>query len=130
MNKYKNIKIEFNGIMFDSKDEADFYKYLLESYDKDKIIIQPAFILQNAFINEYSKTKMKPIIYIADFQIDNIVYDIKGFSTPVALLKKKMFIFKYPNLKLIWLARNPKKFGGGFIEVEKLKKLRKAKNGK
>ena len=55
MNKYKNIKIEFNGIMFDSKDEADFYKYLLESYDKDKIIIQPAFILQNAFINEYSK---------------------------------------------------------------------------
>lgn len=125
MNKYRNIKIELHGIKFDSKDEANFYEYLLQIHGADKIIIQPLFILQDKFINEYTRRKIRPIIYIADFQVGNIVYDIKGFATPVALLKKKMFMFRYPNLKLMWVTKNPKKFGGGFINTEELKILRK-----
>jgi len=60
----------------------------------------PVFELQPAFIR--GNKKYRPITYEADFQyLENnkmIVEDYKGFRTQAYLLKKKMFIYKYPNI--------------------------------
>ena len=45
INKYKNKKVEFEGIKFDSEMEKDFYIYLLKNHKKDEIIIQPSYTL-------------------------------------------------------------------------------------
>ena len=66
--------------------------------------------------------------YVADFLIYHIdgsleVIDIKGFAVPVAILKKKLFNYKYIDLKLTWLVRNLKY--GGWVEYDELKRLRR-----
>lgn len=68
------------------------------------------------------------INYIADFKIYNKdgsveIIDIKGFETTDFRLKKKMFEYKYPELTLVCLTY-VKKYGG-WIETDKLKKIRK-----
>jgi len=44
---------------------------------------------------------MKEINYIPDFQISNIIIDVKGCATVDFKLKAKMFKYKYPDLQLI-----------------------------
>jgi len=127
MNKYKNIKIKQDDIEFSSKHEAEFYSYLLTLYPKEKIILQPRFILQDKFIDEWTNTKIRIVEYVADFQYENVIWDVKGFATETAKLKRKLFLYKYPNIQLIWVTKCPKKYGGGFIEVEELERLKKGK---
>ena len=96
--------------------------------------MQPQYILQP----KYTKfgVNIRPITYIADFLIYHIdgsteVIDVKGMEIPVGVIKKKMFNYIYPNLKLTWVARSLKYSDTGWIECEQLKKLRKAaKNDK
>ena len=73
--------------------------------DKGRIsslVLQPAFVLQEGFYSISSTRKISEIKYIADFQyIENgavVVEDVKGFKTPVYILKKKMFLKRYPDL--------------------------------
>lgn len=125
-NKYKNNKITKYNIKFDSIAELQYYEYLLTVYKKDDIIIKPKFVLQNKFFNEYENKTYSKIIYEADFQIDNIVIDVKGFPSPVAKLKRKLFINKYPTLILEWIILAPKKYGGDFIKYDELNAIRKS----
>ena len=90
-----------DGIKFDSKVESDYYLYL-KSLGKE-FTLQPKYILQDKFINNQGEN-ISPIYYIADFAYDDIVVDIKGMPTSEAKLKRKLFMKKYPNLKLKWLA--------------------------
>lgn len=97
--KYGNKKITLYGIKFDSISESKFFLYLLNKYNREEIILQPKYILQDKFIDNIGK-KIRPITYLADFQIGNYVIDIKGFETQVFKLKEKLFRFKYPTYKL------------------------------
>lgn len=102
MNKYKNKKVIYDGITFDSIKEKNRYieLKLLERAGLIKDLkLQYEFELQPAFIL-YNK-KIRKISYIADFYYfdnklnDYVVEDTKGMRTDVYKIKKKMFEFKY-----------------------------------
>lgn len=104
-NKYHAKKTEADGVVFDSKYEAEVWNKLkmLERIGQIKDLErQKRFILQEEYINN-KKEKIRPISYIADFSYirtkDNqkIVMDTKSSATrtPVYLIKKKMFEYKY-----------------------------------
>ena len=99
-NKYKNKKINIDGIDFDSKDEANFYIYLTNKFKNTDIFLQPKFLLQEKF-RDSDNILIREINYIADFRINNVVIDIKGFATTDFKLKLKMFKFKYRELKIL-----------------------------
>lgn len=100
-NKYKNKKVVYNGIKFDSKKEMDYYIKLnmLEKAGKIKDLrLQVPFVVLETFkLNDktYKKTK-----YIADFTYYDKegkyhVVDTKGVRTDVYKLKKKLMAWKY-----------------------------------
>ncbi len=134
MTKYNNKKIVADGITFDSKEEYRYYELLKEKKAQGLIVnfeLQPKYLLQPLF--KYNGKTIRAIHYIADFLIYHLdgteeVIDIKGMAVPVALMKRKMMQYKYPELKLTWLSRSLK-YGDtdGWIEYDELKKRRKAK---
>jgi len=128
-NKYRNEKEEFEGIKFDSKAEAEFYKYLLKNYKKEEIILQPEFVLQEKFRDSKGKAQRESK-YIADFQIDDIVYDVKGVTNPLFKIKEKTFKLKYPQLELKVVKKAPKWTGKEWIEIDELKIMMRERNKK
>lgn len=105
MNKYRNKKVQFNGITFDSKAEETRYKQLLLMQKANYITdleLQPRFLLQESF-KKNGKTYRK-IEYVADFKYiedgKTIVEDVKGIQTDVFKLKHKIFEKVYPDLEL------------------------------
>ena len=104
MTKYRAIKTEVDGIMFDSKKEANRYVELKEKLNAgiiQDLKLQPKF---DCVING-----KKVCTYKADFEyllVDEIgpqgqighyvVEDVKGFKTPVYRLKKKMVEALFP----------------------------------
>lgn len=95
-NKYNAQKTLVDNILFDSKAESIIYLYLCSKFAKDKIILQPEFILQQKTEN------MRAIKYKADFMIDNVVIDVKGYATAAFKLKAKLFRANYPQYKFVW----------------------------
>lgn len=101
-NKYKNKKVIYDGIKFDSKREMAYYIKLKMLEEKGKIKdleLQKTYELQPSFkVN--GKTYRK-IIYKCDFSYITIeddklhIVDTKGFRTEVYKLKRKMFAYKY-----------------------------------
>jgi len=112
-NKYyvssKENRIQDN-ITFASKKEMLRYKELklmVQAGEITDFILQPKFILQEKFV-DYSGKTHRAIHYVSDFQYKlkgmNIVEDVKpskNFSTDVYKIKKKLFLFKYPELIFI-----------------------------
>jgi hypothetical protein len=101
--KYNNRKTEVDGTIFDSKMEADYYRYLLEQPDIETIELQPTFLLQEAF-KKLGRTTRK-IEYKPDFLLtykngDQVAIDVKGALTDVFKLKAKLFDHCYPHLEL------------------------------
>ena len=136
--KYNAKKTETDGIKFDSALEGKYYlhiKQLQESGEVTRFDMQPSFILQGGFIDDYG-VKHHPIKYVADFLVyykdkPPVVVDVKGLLTSDFKLKRKLYAAKFPlELKLIAYS----KMDGGFIEHDKLMKLRRerkrAKNKK
>ncbi|MCY7574479.1 DUF1064 domain-containing protein [Bacillus pumilus] len=130
-NKYGARKTVVDGITFDSKAEAKYYeqlKWLKKAKQIKDFSLQPRFELQEAF-KKNSKT-FRNIEYIADFLVTNLdgskeVIDIKGVETKEFAIKRKLYERKFDTpLKVIAFDRSL-----GFIELDKLKKL-KRKAGK
>ncbi|MEI4617648.1 DUF1064 domain-containing protein [Bacillus cereus] len=130
MSKYNNKKVDLDGHVFDSKAEANYYECLKIRHVKGEVEgfeLQPIFKLQPVFKKQ--DKSFQAITYIADFLVylpngEVEVIDIKGFITQTFALKKKMFEYTYPHLRLIILSYVQKY--GGFIEISELEKLRKA----
>jgi len=107
--KYGNKKVEYDGHKFDSKKECDYYIELKQLEKEGKISdikCQVVFLLQDKFKDKTGKTHLK-IEYIADFTYvrkdtgDTMVLDVKAsakFQDPVYKLKKKLLLFRYPEL--------------------------------
>lgn len=106
MSKYHSKKVTYDGIVFDSKREANRYS-VLRLLEKSKVItdlkLQPVYLLQEGF-KKNGKTYRK-ITYKADFEYKKggkiIVEDVKGMKTEVYKLKKKLFEYKYPDLEIL-----------------------------
>ena len=100
--KYNNKRIHVDGVLFDSKKEADYYgdlKLQLKAGAIKGFCRQPEFILTAGFGNR------KPVTYKADFIVFNLdgtadVIDVKGVETEVFKIKKKLFADKFPELEL------------------------------
>lgn len=100
--KYRNTKVEYKGIKFDSVKEMKHYQlleYLEKKGDIRELKLQVPFELIPTYkINNKTIRKTQ---YIADFTYitakDNKTHivDTKGFRTDVYKLKKKMFEYKY-----------------------------------
>ena len=98
ISKYKNKKVEYKGLKFDSKKE--YLRYLvLEDMQKKKEIAelrtQVPFELIPPF--ELNGKKYKGMKYIADFTYKKdgelVVEDTKGFITDVFKIKRKLMAY-------------------------------------
>lgn len=95
--KYGNRKTEVNGVVFDSKREADRYAELmamLKRGDISNLKLQPEYTLQEGF-TEPDGTKVRPVRYRADFSYTDangmtVIEDAKGVRTKEYLLKRKL----------------------------------------
>lgn len=102
--KYGAKKREVDGIKFDSIKESRRYeelKLLEQTGEISDLQLQVRFELQPSF--KIGKKTYRSIDYIADFvYVDDtgktIVEDVKGFETPEFKLKKKLLLYKYPNI--------------------------------
>lgn len=103
--KYHSRKTTIDGITFDSKKEADYYCQLKLRKQAGEIIdfeLQPVFILQESY-KRNGKT-VRAITYRADFRIIHKNYDVeivdcKGYRTKEYQIKKKMLLFRYPEIR-------------------------------
>ncbi len=83
-------------------------KLLVRCGEIEDLKLQPRFLLQEGFIDSMG-IKHLPISYIADFQYKAVAYeteyetveDVKGMKTEVYRIKKKLFLFKYPQYRFI-----------------------------
>lgn len=102
--KYRAKKTVVDGITFDSKKEADFYcelKMLRMAGEVIDFERQVTFELQPKF--KYSGKTERAIKYIADFVVHykdgrNVVVDVKGDKTDVYRIKRKMLLYKHPDI--------------------------------
>ena len=125
MGKIKHIKTEIDGVIFDSKMEAQYYellKCMLANEEIKSFELQPKFLLQDKFMivegqaifgenPDFAKIKKKTkaptilaIKYIGDFEVHHHdgsieIVDTKGIATADFKLKEKMFMMRYPHLK-------------------------------
>ena len=106
-NKYKNKKVMYDGMEFDSQKEKNHYiglKMLEKAGEIKDLELQKVFILQPAF--KKNGTSYRAITYKADFVYLDlrtnkiVVEDTKGYRTEVYKIKKKLFEYVYPDLEL------------------------------
>lgn len=105
--KYHNKKVEVDGHWFDSKREASYYNELKLRQrigEIAEIELQPKFVLQPGF--KRNGKKILPITYKADFKVTYPdgrvqVIDVKGMLTQQYILRKKMLLFKYPEIDFL-----------------------------
>ncbi len=107
--KYGAKKTITDWIRFDSKAESYYYLYLKQQSDIELFDLQPKYILQEKFTTKDWK-KIQDIEYVADFYIKyidgrEIVVDVKGIATSDAKLKRKLFMYKYPDKELQWVVK-------------------------
>lgn len=135
--KMKNEKIIIDGIKFASTVEGRYYEYLKHEKAAGRVYafeLQPRMVIQEKF-EHHMAGKIQAITYVLDFYVrydymNGAYIDVKGQATADALIKRKMFLKKYPDENLLWVSVS-KKHGckDGWIDYFKLKKIR-AKNKK
>lgn len=119
-----------NGaIPFASKLEAEYYRDVLLPLETDgliQVVLQPRYEIFKGF--ERDGIKYKPVYYVPDFAMTDSegkteAIDVKGMTTPVFLLKRKLFLGSHPDHKLRVL-KFVKKFGG-WVTIEEYEALKK-----
>lgn len=100
MNKYKNKKVVYKDMKFDSKKEYIRYLVLEDMQRKGEISglqRQVPFVLVPPF--QLNNIKYKGIRYIADFVYKKdgktVVEDVKGMKTDVYKIKKKLMAYTH-----------------------------------
>ena len=122
-------KRTYNNIVFDSVLEMKYYRDVILPNVESGLIkyyeLQKEYELQPKFTHN-GKTVL-PIKYVADFYIEYTdghkeVIDTKGLPDSVALLKRKMYWYHYPDVAYKWITY-VKKYGG-WLDYDTVKKLR------
>ena len=90
--KYGNKKTEANGLLFDSKKEAQFFLQLQQDPSVVSIKTQVRYELIPKQDGERACT------YVADFVVEYqsgevVVYDVKGMKTAVYVVKRKLMLW-------------------------------------
>lgn len=120
----------YNDIVFDSVLEMKYYRdVVVPLAEQGEIVyyeLQKKYELQPKF--KYQGKTVLPINYVADFYIiykdgREEIIDTKGYPDSVALLKRKLFWYCYPETDYKWITYI-KKFGG-WIEYEEYRRLKR-----
>ena len=128
-------KRTYDGIIFDSELEMKYYRDVLlplvQSGEIVKYELQKPYELQPKF--KHNGKTVQPIKYVADFFIvykdgHEEIIDTKGQPDNIAILKKKMMWYKYPDIDYKWVTF-VKKFGG-WIEYDEYKRLKREEKRK
>jgi hypothetical protein len=103
--KYNARKVVVDGVRFDSQAEADYYEKLRNDPAVEDLRLQPEFILLDSFRDSTGK-KHRAIKYRADFAYRDrnshqVVVEVKGVETPMWKLKYKLFLHRYPDIRLV-----------------------------
>ena len=123
-------KRTFEGIVYDSAIEMrfmrDYIKPRLESGELISAERQVKYELQPSF--RHNGELVRAINYVADFVITyadghSTIIDIKGMPDATAKLKKKLFLYKYPDLDYHRLSHS--RLDAGWIEYDTLVKKRR-----
>jgi hypothetical protein len=96
INKYRNVKTEIDGHLFDSKAEAQYFlnlKVLHASGEIRGFSIQPSFMLPGDI-------RYRPDFLICDAAGQIFAVDVKGVETAAFKLKRKLWEKTYPWLPL------------------------------
>lgn len=103
--KYNAKKTQAAGRTFDSKAEADHYLLLAlrqAAGEIGNLRLQPKFVLLDAFTDS-SGNHQRAITYRADFAYDEdgvtVVCDRKGVETEAFKIKRKLFLWRYPQYR-------------------------------
>ena len=102
MSKYNSKKVEYKGMIFDSKFELTFFIYLQELEKQGKITNlqrQVKYVLLPRQTDENNKFKFHPVEYKSDFEYDDCeqthhTVDTKGFKTADFRIKQKLFYYR------------------------------------
>lgn len=127
-------KRTYKGITYDSELELQFLKEIIEpglvsgdilSYER-----QVTYELQPSFTDFISGNKILAVKYKSDFDVTmsdghKIVYDCKGRADNTALLKRKLFKYRYPNVDYRWITKSLKYSETGWIDYDELQKIRR-----
>ena len=125
-------KRTYDGKLFDSLLELNYYKYILPQIEEGiikSIELQPHFQLQPKFTK--NGINIRKIEYVADFKITYVendrvlIIDTKGNPDSLAKMKSKLFNYCYPDLELQWIGYS--KVDGGFVLYEEIIKGRKSR---
>ena len=117
----------YDGIVFDSVLEMRYYREVVlpgvESGEITSFELQKKFQLQPSFTRDGKR--IRSIDYIADFVLlyadgHEVVIDTKGKADTTALLKRKMFYYRYPDVDYRWITYSKK--DGGWVLYDDVKK--------
>jgi hypothetical protein len=129
-------KVTVDGILFDSKTEADYYVFLRYQEKTGAISnlrCHPRYELIPAVITFRGK-RQRAINYILDFDYirdgRRVAVDVKGWAMEDAQLKRKLFQWKYPTIELQWVAKSLKWGHAGWIDYDDLQTLRRREKRK
>ena len=100
--KFGNRKVKYKDLTFDSKREFEYYLILKDREKKGEIkdlrLLVP-YTIQEAYTDSNGK-KVRALRYKADFVYFDLrdckehIIDVKGYKTPVYLMKKKLLAAK------------------------------------
>jgi len=129
LSKYNSKKVEYDGIVFDSQIEMEYFKLLKDRVNKEEILwftIQPVYELTPKFTK--GGKNIRSTSYTPDFLIKHLdgsleAIETKGFMTQASELRIKLFNYRYQDIKLTVLSYSKK--WGGWVEYSELKKLRR-----
>ena len=116
-------KRTYNGVIYDSALEIKYLREVIEPGMAAGDIAywerQKKYILQDGFT--YRGKRVLPITYVADFYVvfadgREQVVDTKGCADPKALIKRKMFWFRYPDIDYLWAAYS--RIDGGWMDYD------------
>lgn len=119
-----------DGVTFASCMEMKYYRDVVcPKVESGEIIyyeLQKPYELQPKFTR--GGKSVLPITYVSDFYIEYSdgrveVIDIKGCPDSVALLKRKLFWYRYPGIDYKWITY-VKKYGG-WLDYDYVNKMRK-----
>lgn len=125
----------YKGIVYDSQAEMRFFRDFVEPRLRSGEIVrcerQTPFELLPKY--EHKGENIRAVIYRADFVLfysdgREVVIDIKGCPDAVALLKRKLFWWRYPDKEYIWLCYSKK--DGGWVEYDLVQKRRREEKRK
>ncbi len=107
MSKYGNKKIKVDGEEYDSQAEYLYHLHYREREQRGEIRNlkrQVKYVIQPSFKRDGST--IRAITYTVDYDFEeapdwkHVTVVVKGFATEVFKLKRKLFLYRYPEIEL------------------------------